>query len=85
MAGGKNSKHNARARLYRASVNLADALQRMEDAIEVVLAQTGTVYKRSQVEHLLDDVRTLRSTHDLGRHIRSAETVDHREAHASGP
>jgi len=73
MASGKNPKHNARTRLYRARVRLAEALQRMEDAIGVVLEQPGPIYKRGEAEHLLEDVRAMRATHDLGRHIRPAE------------
>jgi hypothetical protein len=56
VKGSKNTKGAARAKYNRRRKWLAHALEQMNIAIDDLLAQEGTIYKRKEVENLREAI-----------------------------
>ncbi len=59
--GPKNPKGSARAKFNRRRIWLAHALDQMDIAIDELLSQEGTVYKRKEVDNLKDAISSFRN------------------------
>jgi hypothetical protein len=63
--GPKNPKTSARQKYNRRKIWLAHALDQMEFAIDVLLGQGGSVYKRSEIDCLKNAIEKFRATTGL--------------------
>ncbi len=64
-AGPKNPKAAARQKFNRRKLWLADALEKMDRAIEDLLGQGGTVYKREEIDTLSSAIAAFREATGL--------------------
>ena len=56
----KNPKASARAKYNRRKIAVSHALDQLEYAIDDVLSQGGTIYKREEAERIKESIRKFR-------------------------